>query len=615
MLSVFLSLLFFNSTASASSVFDDAYITTSTAVVDKDGEDACDNVDITANWAEYILDKNKWYDLSQIANPSSAYNQMRDSFISTLANSNGVWSVSELEDAASGERKVYITWTEEPATIQWNSYASNTIHIPVLYSGANVRTAAVICDDQYGDEETSLKPVTHSLDTNGTGKSTAEAYDTDYTQRNLFVHANNPSFNYNYPSGYAGLPIVVTDDWGDEDLDGDELPAYREAAQGTSDTDMDGDTDNDGLSDLTESIWFEDRDDVFCRPTSPYACAYPDPIKQDVYLEIDWMDSGTESYKPNSTQLGMIEDAFANHDIHFHADTGEYGGGNELPMYLAPLYVDDMPLIVDMNDLRYGYDSNAPNFDPGRQSIWRYMISGYNFAEYDDRSGIATAGGDDLFVSYGMVKNEFTTYTDLDTAIAGTIMHELGHSLCLTSGQLYVEQPEECVFAGIHADDDIAYALYLSSMNYDTQFEIVDFSDGSRLINDHDDWAAVKLGMHSFNGTRTELGAPVKSASAVKVAINIEDTDEGGLTPEKAEQLHQNNNDSSASSGNLSPSDNSAANDTQPQALKDDSSRDDTSKSNEDTPDEGVSLLNLIIPGSILILGLAVVAVVIMRKK
>lgn len=297
---------------------------------------------------------------------------------------------------------------------------------------------------------------------------------------------NFNTFPVDYPSGYAGVDVP-----GQDDADGDGLTAAQEKIQGTSDSNID--SDGDGLDDKTESRWNTNRDAEFCDTSTPKNCTYPDPTTQDVYLQVDWMDDGTNSFKPSNTQLGMVSDAFAAQGIKFHADTGQYGGGNQLSSYIASL-----PFTATTGTGYFNYKNS--NFNTSRQNIWRYMISGDKYSEDETSSGVSYAGSDNIFLSYGLIKagQSNFNYSDFDTAIAGTIIHELGHSLCLSNGTSYSHQHAICVYPGVDSNDT-GFPFYISSMNYSHQMGMVDYSSGvNGPIYDNDDWSAIKDQMGVF---------------------------------------------------------------------------------------------------------------------
>lgn len=284
------------------------------------------------------------------------------------------------------------------------------------------------------------------------------------------------------------------------DADGDGLTASQELRQGTSD--VVADTDNDGLSDFIESQWNLDRNDVFCG----IACAYPDPLRQDVYLEIDWMEKPNDySMKPTVQQLTEVTAGFAARGIKVHTDTGEYGGGNQVP-YNSSIWFTSVANEKDFVDYKRGGDGIAAQFDSARDGIWHYMISGDHYQYVDDSnntitmsSGVANVGGPNLMVAHKRVSDIAAASfpaKDFDTALAGTIVHELGHNLCLTNSSLQAVAPD-CHFDGIDNPDfqqpNYQFEEYVSSMNYLYQFDMADYSQNStNNPDDHDDWSAIR---------------------------------------------------------------------------------------------------------------------------
>ena len=317
------------------------------------------------------------------------------------------------------------------------------------------------------------------------------------------------TFDVDYPSGYEGEDAMTLGS--SLDGDGDGVSGVKEVLQGTSDSTED--TDGDGLDDYVESQWYPSRNSLFCGASE---CAYPDPLKKDVYVEIDWMDDGINEYKPSTTQLNLVKNMFNAKNINLHIDTGQYGGGNELSNYTQALKRVSTTGQVDFWDYKDGGDGQTANFATNRKNIWRYMIYGNDYDGSNGSSGWARVMGDDIFISGGVI-DSMTGLTSTDRAIADTIAHEIGHSLCLSNQKIYQEQPVECVYSGIDNSDSSSahYNLsdYESVMNYRYQLTdiddlgIVNYSDGSRVLNDHNDWSAVLTGMNGFSGTKTALGA------------------------------------------------------------------------------------------------------------
>lgn len=459
--------------------------------------------DLTATYASYVLDTTKY---NPYSNSTSTINAVKASYQAAINDTiNGTWFVSYGRNN-NGEF-VRIAWTRDPnAYLHWQSNPSATYdhqQVNLISNGTGSGEARIQCDSArhfFG---------VRTAHTGATNSNLTFQGHNFYTTALFYLYSSNSSFAYNYPAGYSGLPMPDQS----TDSDGDGLTVAQETAQGTIDTQID--TDGDGLDDYLESPWNSDRDDIFC---GVLQCAYPDPTVKDIYVEIDWMkDSSNNLYKPSSTQLGLVEDMFDDKGINFHADTGQFGGGNELATYTQTLPYTVTPGQIDFWDYRDGGDGITANFSSDRDLIWRYMIFGYNYAEATGSSGWAETMGDDLFISGGLIEN-MSGLASLDRAIAGTMAHEIGHGLCLSDEQFYVEQPTECAFSGID-NDTYKPQNYESVMNYryqltdDDDMGVVDYSDGSNVSDDHDDWSAVTLGMGGFSGTHTVLGAEEKIAN------------------------------------------------------------------------------------------------------
>lgn len=344
----------------------------------------------------------------------------------------------------------------------------------------------------------------------------------DYTDSYGIYSLENVTIRY--PEGYEGEVIGGEPGGSDEneDKDGDGLTVAQENQQGTDDNNVD--SDGDGIDDYKESIWFLERENVFCNTnTTPLECAYPNPIVPDIYIEMDWMKdpSNSKVFKPTDAQLGLIKTMFDDQGINLHIDAGQYGGGQQLAQYTPVLKYESKSGPVDFYDYKNGGDGIARNFAENRQGIWRYMIYGNKFQTQGgpgNSTGWAEALGDDLFVSGGLIK-DIKDVANQDRVVANMIAHEIGHMLCLANTRVYVEQNEGCMYQGIDnesgnknakkGDSFFNLANYRSVMNYrfyltnQEDMSVVDFSDGTHGQDDHDDWTAVKSHVGSFNATKT----------------------------------------------------------------------------------------------------------------
>jgi len=292
---------------------------------------------------------------------------------------------------------------------------------------------------------------------------------------------------------YLGFKVNTTD--GDKDG----LSVSREQIQGTSDSIKD--TDGDGLDDLTESQWFPNRQAVFCNATFN-RCEYPNPLQKDVYVELDWMQRPAEGSqaayptKPNQLEIDEVKAAFTAKSIRLHIDTGQLSGGTEVPYTKEIDFGIDLA-IRDFYDYKKGGNGLTAQFNPNRYHIYRYMISGFKYRNSDGsstgNSGQTVTGDDDLFISYGSLKEEFRDDEKplgFSKALAGSILHELGHSFCLSGARIYPTQDPNCIFSGI---DVYAGNSYPSVLNYNKQFSLIDYSRGANGYGDHNDWDAIRI--------------------------------------------------------------------------------------------------------------------------
>lgn len=459
---------------------------------------------VTTTWGSLMFDCANWsYTLNAYNNQDCNYYK---NIFNGVLNSGVGWAVSQFTAKTSfgighgsyiaGDKFVRLAFSSGPSSRgEFSSQYSSAYGEHLDFKVDGVTCLLTLALPNRGDT-TRNGPVVNSAACAGLpAQMSNDGGGSLYSIQSFFFNAP-----ITYPSGYEGIEAPSSSEWAD--LDGDGLIAEQETTQGTSNANKD--TDGDGLDDYIESQWYPDRDEVFCGPQ----CAYPDPTTKDVYVEIDWMNNPNDtSYQPSSTQLNQVKSAFNARGINAHFDTGQYGGGNELSSYEQTL-----PFVQDANnfdfyDYKNGTSTTNANFDSDRKRIWHYMISGYQYAENTGSSGVSFAGDDDFFISYGLIKNGQSSfgYLNLDDAVAGTIIHELGHSLCLTDTAAYNEQSSNCVYDGI--DNTNASSDYVSSMNYSYQMFMVDYSMGQNgTPNDHDDWGAVETGLKDFSNTDRDAG-------------------------------------------------------------------------------------------------------------
>jgi nitrous oxidase accessory protein NosD len=254
----------------------------------------------------------------------------------------------------------------------------------------------------------------------------------------------------------------------DLDTDADGAPDWWEVKWGYSATIWNDhqhlDPDNDSLNNIEECYM-----DQF--GSNPFA--------KDLFLEFDWTKSiqGNSTNKPPVEEITQMIEAFARQNITLHVDTGELGGGEELP---SQTYVSYAEIIDIYWDSFLHNDLNNP-----RQHIFHYGI----ICDYSEGGGFAIMGWNHLnafIISAQLLAEKYSYYTKGWLATAAS-MHEVGHTCGLIATN----------FIGIDNRNTVnpfykefwAYLPYKSMMNYHYTYSFLDFSDGSHGRGDFNDWA------------------------------------------------------------------------------------------------------------------------------
>ena len=227
------------------------------------------------------------------------------------------------------------------------------------------------------------------------------------------------------------------------------------------------DPDNDGLNNVEEYL------------TSQWGS---DPFRKDIFVELDQMQAG-----PNGEQASLLpemskellRDAFDKQNIFFHLDDGCMGGGEMIP------FIKETPRDT-LVDLYQEY------FLHGDTNNWRKGVFHYGLVVYDATyAGYVFNTGDGYWGAYQISSKRVNTHkyvTGKAVAYASVYMHELGHTLDIRipgghdRGSYYPWQIGWW-----------KWRPYKSCMNYGYTYVLVDYSDGSRGRNDHDDWSTLDL--------------------------------------------------------------------------------------------------------------------------
>lgn len=198
------SVLLYSRPAGASSIYDSYYQKSDAIKVNANNYygRTCSDVDISANWSSYILDKSKWL--------NETYNGNADVSLQN-AFDHGRWAVSMSNQWGQNGYFTIVTvaWTEDTSlAVQWNptdervEVVGNQLHAISISSRFIVSGIAGDCDPiawSYGATGipfvvmSSKKPFVNSpASSNEAGATT-----------NLFIYSDH----YNYPTGYAGPQI------------------------------------------------------------------------------------------------------------------------------------------------------------------------------------------------------------------------------------------------------------------------------------------------------------------------------------------------------------------------------------------------------------------------
>lgn len=305
--------------------------------------------------------------------------------------------------------------------------------------------------------------------------------------------------------------------------------------------DVEADTDGDGLLDTWETDGWVDNNgngvldgDDFDFSDLP-SDAQPDPMRKDLYVEVDWMevdadgdgdvdsdpdqpgdhthamDPGTPGSTPTGTPLDDVIDVFAdapvgNPDgttgIDLHVDVGQMGGGGPIPETVG----------VDFDS---GFEQvKRDNFDVRRQRVFRYALRKH------EGSGRGEIWGNDFWWNYNTATTQATGF-----------MHELGHTVGLRHG----------------GDDNInCKPNYFSIMSYTHQLQgiapsgTMDYSrEGLPTLDESDLDESVTLGDGNFQ-TMFSAGGSVIGPSADTAGNVAIDWDDDGTPDESGDDVDNN---------------------------------------------------------------------------
>lgn len=227
------------------------------------------------------------------------------------------------------------------------------------------------------------------------------------------------------------------------------------------------DPDNDGLSNVEEYL------------TSQWGS---DPFRKDLFIELDQMEAGSDG-QPASILPGkskeILQTAYNRHNIVYHLDDGCMGGGEMMPFEIETRGRDE---------LREEYYNRY--FLHNGDSAWRQGVFHYSVIVYDAGFNGFAVRRDMWQISSKYIEEKCQQLFFVDPAVvyASVYMHETGHSLDIYNPG--VDNPNTMYPWTL---DYWKYRPYKSCMNYGYTYILVDYSDGSRGMNDFDDWHDLDL--------------------------------------------------------------------------------------------------------------------------
>lgn len=202
------------------------------------------------------------------------------------------------------------------------------------------------------------------------------------------------------------------------------------------------DTDGDGLPDSWETNGVDtDGDGVIDLHLERMGA---DPNTPDIFVEVDWMVQPLEKFlwittqeeislAPSQEAMRIVYESFKEQGINLHIDAGpnsidfvtgktwgDLSGGNEIA------YESNFEL---GSTYEHWNETALANFSEGRERVFRYclFVNQYN-------GGTSSGIANNIPGQYFIVANQQWVRDTGDTGIAGTFMHELGHTLGLSHG-------------------------------------------------------------------------------------------------------------------------------------------------------------------------------------
>ena len=154
----------------------------------------------------------------------------------------------------------------------------------------------------------------------------------------------------------------------------------------------------------------------------PLAVPFTQEEPRPIYVEIDWMETGTHSHRPSQAVIDRIVRTFAAAGYAIHIDVSD-----PIP-HQSPLEITGTVAGSDAVQ-----DLMAQHFDHAGDSRYFYSIWGHNYSfngSFTTSSGVADRPGRVHLVTLGSFSGGTGTFSQQ----TGTFIHEFGHNLNQSHG-------------------------------------------------------------------------------------------------------------------------------------------------------------------------------------
>ncbi len=206
-----------------------------------------------------------------------------------------------------------------------------------------------------------------------------------------------------------------------------------------------------------------------------------DPFRKDIFIELDQMEEspqGEASIFPDGAKE-ILYTAYNRQNLVYHLDDGKW---DETGSEMIPF--DDYITWWDLNSIYQQYFLHGDQYN-WRRGVFHYGVLIY---DYDGPPGITFRPNSFLIASKGLEEKAEIQFFQRDEVYASCYMHETGHTLNFRP------------IPGHNRFSTSPFRLgwwltrsYKSCMNYGYMYYTVDYSDGSRLFRDYDDWSRMDL--------------------------------------------------------------------------------------------------------------------------